>query len=744
MKRRALATQGKKAPSSWPIYSLVSTVAVACYLNGLNGDFVHDDIPAVTLNKDVLAINPISHAFKNDFWGTPMADLASHKSYRPLTILTFRANFLCFSLQPVWFHVTNVVLHAAACILFTRVCLKIAAFKPPFATLAGLLFAAHPIHTEAVTGIVGRADVLACVFFLVSLLAYHGHPDGKCHIWISVSLGGLSMLAKETGVSVFLLNLAYDFYRHWPAVKKTIVEVRWNQETQQFANRAAKVLTSLGILLAIRLALLQGSLPKFSQQDNPTAFHPSLYVRVLTFCYLAAFNWWLLLCPATLSHDWQMGSIPLVTSLSDSRNLMTCFFFGMAALLLIRSLCDFENQKHTPVVLGLMLLIFPFLPAANLVVTVGFVVAERVLYIPSLGCTLLVVYGIQILWTSYSKHRQTIICCVMLLLTTNCLRTVVRNRDWRSRESLLRAGLMTLPHNAKMHYNYANFLRDSARPELAKSHYHRALKLWPTYASAHNNLGTLLSNEQEAEQHFLAAIRYSADHVNAHYNLGQLYRKLNRTAESEHMLKRCINLEPRFTPAYIELARLRGPNDRSVNNLLKKVALLNPRDPYYSTIYGHWLLGKSDNLKALHFYWKALSVCTSYQEAMLGASKILRKFGQSSRIFQLITRWQSILRIRRGEPPISPHVYLHGWQLKSELSHKARAYDNCSTLLLGSRCVQSSSKIKKIAPSEEIGNKWTRQTSNKTKYHTMKQCKVQQKLHKQKPSTPLMVQHFLD
>ncbi|KAJ3664554.1 hypothetical protein Zmor_000112 [Zophobas morio] len=85
-----------------------------------------------------------------------------------------KANYLCFGLQPVWFHATNILLHAAACILFTRVCLSIAGLKPPFATLAGLLFAAHPIHTEAVTGIVGRADVLACVFFLVSLLAYHG------------------------------------------------------------------------------------------------------------------------------------------------------------------------------------------------------------------------------------------------------------------------------------------------------------------------------------------------------------------------------------------------------------------------------------------------------------------------------------------------------------------------------------------------------------------------------------------
>ena len=58
---------------------------------------------------------------------------------------------MCFGLQPVWFHATNIVLHASACVLFTRVCLCVAGLKPPFAALAGLLFAAHPIHTEAVS-----------------------------------------------------------------------------------------------------------------------------------------------------------------------------------------------------------------------------------------------------------------------------------------------------------------------------------------------------------------------------------------------------------------------------------------------------------------------------------------------------------------------------------------------------------------------------------------------------------------
>lgn len=96
---------------------------------------------------------------------------------------------------------------------------------------------------------------------------------------LSTILGGLSMLAKETGITVLLINLMFDVYKSWPSLKRTIVDVRWSEETYQFARRFSRVLLSMGVLLAIRLALLQGSLPRFSQQDNPAAFHPNIYVR---------------------------------------------------------------------------------------------------------------------------------------------------------------------------------------------------------------------------------------------------------------------------------------------------------------------------------------------------------------------------------------------------------------------------------------------------------------------------------
>jgi Domain of unknown function (DUF1736) len=113
------------------------------------------------------------------------------------------------------------------------------------------------------------------------------------------------------------------------------------------------VLVSMMIFLLARLALLQGSLPRFSQQDNPAAFHSSFQTRILTFLYLSSFNLWLLLCPSQLSHDWQMGSIPLVLSVRDSRNLLTVFTISAIICLVYKIYNDLEVSLGTIYVLDL-------------------------------------------------------------------------------------------------------------------------------------------------------------------------------------------------------------------------------------------------------------------------------------------------------------------------------------------------------------------------------------------------------
>ena len=94
----------------------------------------------------------------------------SHKSYRPLTVFTFRLNYLVHELHPLGYHLTNVLLHAGVTLLYHHLCGTL--LSGAAAALAALLFAVHPVHTEAVTGVVGRAELLASVFFLTALVHY--------------------------------------------------------------------------------------------------------------------------------------------------------------------------------------------------------------------------------------------------------------------------------------------------------------------------------------------------------------------------------------------------------------------------------------------------------------------------------------------------------------------------------------------------------------------------------------------
>ncbi|XP_054260145.1 protein O-mannosyl-transferase TMTC1-like [Macrosteles quadrilineatus] len=667
-------------------YLVVAGVAAACYANALYGEFVHDDVVAVVRNPDVLGTQPLLSLLGDDFWGTPLADPRSHKSYRPLTTLTFRLNHWAGGLQPVWFHAVNILLHAVSCALLTRVALVVAGLDARFATVAGLLFAVHPVHTEAVAGVVGRADVLACLLFLLSFIIYHDEGwRWKSSVLWSCVVAGLSMLAKETGVTVLLVNLGYDFYHCWPHLKRALSEAHWNKESLSFARRTVKILLTTSMLLAFRIAMLQGSLPKFSSQDNPTAFHPCLHVRLLTFWYLAAFNWWLLLCPSILSHDWQMGSIPLVTSLADCRNLTTGLLLTFCLLLAYRLIAEFEHQRSAPLVLGVLLLAIPFLPAANIFFTVGFVVAERVLYIPSLGAALLVAYGAQTLHQASSPRGRNVVFIILLLLgATFTYRTVDRNRAWSSREALIKSGIKALPQNAKMHYNLANYLRDNNSLDKAITHYKEAIRLWPGYASAHNNLGTLMSSPSEAEGHFKSAITISPSHVNAHYNLGQVYRKMNRTAEAVKMLEACLRLDTSYSPAYLVLAKLHSPPIAA--KLLYHVTRLLPNSPDYQAYYADWLFHHGMILQAEQFYLKALRLQHNHLDSFLGTARCLRARGQIARLHQLLIRWYLLQRGRGGLGRLvyAAELYVRGWDM-----YRPGQSTNTATHLPSQECVES-------------------------------------------------------
>lgn len=134
-------------------YTLPVLLGLACYCNSLAGKLVHDDIFAIRDNQDLRTSTPLSRLFSDDFWGEPMSSQTSHKSYRPLTVLSFRLNYMLHGLDPWGYHLVNLFLHLLATLLFGWFC-KREVFGRRLShcsLVAMLLFSTHPVHTEAVS-----------------------------------------------------------------------------------------------------------------------------------------------------------------------------------------------------------------------------------------------------------------------------------------------------------------------------------------------------------------------------------------------------------------------------------------------------------------------------------------------------------------------------------------------------------------------------------------------------------------
>lgn len=156
-------------------YVTIVSVNLLCYYRSLNGEFVFDDQVAIVKNHDVYSgfnNNTLRNLLQNDFWGNNLTSKDSHKSFRPLTTLSFIAQrHLEDGLHSKSMKAVNLFLHILNCVLLLNFLKAILPSKQThFYTT--LMFSVHPIHVEAVCGIVSRSDLLGCLVFLLSGIFY--------------------------------------------------------------------------------------------------------------------------------------------------------------------------------------------------------------------------------------------------------------------------------------------------------------------------------------------------------------------------------------------------------------------------------------------------------------------------------------------------------------------------------------------------------------------------------------------
>ncbi|XP_077339085.1 protein O-mannosyl-transferase TMTC4 isoform X2 [Lithobates pipiens] len=557
---------------------LVGFVSFVCFVNSYNGNFVFDDSEAIINNKDLREDASISDLWLHDFWGTKLSSNASHKSYRPLTVLTFRINYiLAGGLHPAGFHVVNILLHCIVAVLmldvFSLLFSSGATDKgkkimraPKSALLSALLFAVHPVHTECVSGIVGRADLLCALFVVLSFLGYckalpgFNKREHTSPFWVifSVFLGAVAMLCKEQGITV----LKFSF------LKKGLF------------TRIGLLAIGAMCVLYIRWRIMGTGPPAFTDVDNPASFADSLFVRVINYNYYYSLNGWLLLCPWWLCFDWSMGCIPLIKSLSDFRIMAPAALWFCLFGLMYQALFSNNGQTRRIVTMALGFLVIPFLPASNLFFRVGFAVAERVLYLPSVGYCMLLTYGYSRICRQYIK-KKLVTLTVLGLLATNVIRCVQRSNQWKSEELLFQSALFVCPLNAKVHYNVGKNLADRGQQTEAIKFYREAVRLNPKYVHAMNNLGNILKEKEElheAEQLLSRAVSIQPDFSAAWMNLGIVQNSLKRFEEAEKSYLTAIKYRKKYPDCYYNLGRLYADLNRNMDalNAWRNATILRP------------------------------------------------------------------------------------------------------------------------------------------------------------------------
>ncbi|HKI13138.1 MAG TPA: tetratricopeptide repeat protein [Candidatus Acidoferrum sp.] len=497
--------------------ALLLAAAMLVYGNTLFNGFTFDDDPYILHNPTVtnLSVSGLFHPTR------------ASNVFRPVTFATFALNLAVGGAHPFGYHLFNLLLHAVVTLLLYLVLRKLLESVQQGATiawLAALLFAVHPIHSEAVASIVGRFELLAAGFLLAAwLLHLRDLPVLALVCFV------LALMSKESAVAFVPLALAGDYAC---GKLKPLARYGW------LAGVAAAYLALLWKIQGGRFG------PRIiSFLDNPLARIPAS-LRILNAVRIAWKYVGLHIYPATLSCDYSYNAILLYAGGWHT-------VIPMVATLLVLALWIWTlwTKRNAWFLAGAIYLI-GFAATANLFVPSGTIMGERLAYLPSAGFCLLA----ALLWLRLENYERrlawAILAVVVVALAT---RAVVRNRDWRDNFSLFSAGVRAVPGSAKMHFALGGEYANRGQLEAALTELQTALRIFPDYPEAMEISGIVqsqLGHDQDARRFFEKGLSMTPrDNPGYDFRAVNLAAQLMKLGEDEAALK-LLDEEIANSPGY--------------------------------------------------------------------------------------------------------------------------------------------------------------------------------------------------
>ncbi|NMC63216.1 MAG: hypothetical protein GYA55_08605 [SAR324 cluster bacterium] len=389
-------------------FLLIILMSLVPFLPGLDGAFIQDDIPLIKNNLEIRKLNNIPSLFQQLYWHkTARADL-----YRPLSIASYaidgkvwgRDNFGAPLSRGV--HLTNILLHVFVSVSLYLLFIILLRDKIP-AFFGAAFFSVHPIHTEAIVHLVGRADLLMAFFFILAFLIYiSSSHTGKLKLLLCSMLYLASMMSKEMGVMLLAVLFVYDFFFR--------NDLKFLDFVKKEAIRLAPFVLSLLIFILMRGFTIGANLnpPSVFALSGPSQFmafiDPKPGEVLITMSH--ALGIYLLTSFVPLWHSADYSGFPHARTLGFPAMLSLVSFVILACL----AVWSYRRGDKRFLFWFLYFLLTIF-PVSNLIATSGIVFAERVLYLPSVAAAAVFGIAASVLWRKWKKMTGVIITLIFIL-----------------------------------------------------------------------------------------------------------------------------------------------------------------------------------------------------------------------------------------------------------------------------------------------------------------------------------------
>lgn len=514
---------------------LVFTLAALPYLNILPNKFVMDDLYQIEANPWIKEFPRVWQAFSTNMWGF---ERGASNYYRPHIHVFYALVHMVSGKNPWGYHLTNILFHAGTSMLVYLISLALLRerFGEKKAVLASiisaLVFILHPIHTEAVAWASAISELSFSFFFFLAFYFWIKSEGRKPFLVLSSALVFfLSLLCKESAVMLPSVFLAYDLIF---------------RRKEKFLFRYGSLAAGLVLYLILRVNGLGALMVSVEHGRGQVAL--SGWGYLMNIPPLFAVYIFKVLFPIKLNAV-HLFHVKRLLEPATLLSLPVAVLYGLACLYALR-----RNRQE--ILFLLFFFALAILPALYIKGVCGNTWAERYLYLPSLGFSILVGYISTLFLEKENRTRTALSVLLLALLSFYAVSTVERTFIWRTNKSLWRDTLKKSPNVGIVYMGYGGALFEEGRFDEAEAAFNRALQFLPGDYELFNLLGRLYAEKgllEKSEAFLRKAVALAPSYAEAHMSLGVTYTKQGHTAEAIKEFEAARRLLPQYPAPHFNL-----------------------------------------------------------------------------------------------------------------------------------------------------------------------------------------------